>query len=105
MTLVSSIISSALRETNLIAIGASPTANESAEALTRLQSLVLSVLGNEQGENLSNLPLGITGIDVPSGYPWYGDNLPSNTWVPLNTRLVLNLGSDVTVSLHPPPHD
>jgi hypothetical protein len=49
MTLVSSIIVQALRETNIIAVGANPTPGEAAEALDRLQSVVLSVLGNEVG--------------------------------------------------------
>lgn len=66
MTLISSIIQQALRETNLIALGASPTAAETAESLIKLQSLVSSALGNEVGENLAPWPLGNYGRTTES---------------------------------------
>jgi hypothetical protein len=52
MTIASSIITSAFREGNLIAIGASPTAAMQTEALERLNRLVQSLYGSEMGENL-----------------------------------------------------
>lgn len=105
MTLVSSIITSAYRETNLIGLGVIPSAEETTEGLDRLQNIVTSTLGFEAGEQLEQLPLGRNEIETPSGFPWYGDSLPQYTCVPLNTRLMLNLSSDSTVSLHPTPCD
>lgn len=104
MTLVSEIITDALRETNIIALGASPSAAESAEALRRLQNLVSSVFGNELGDKLTDLPLG-QGSTRPSGYPWYGNTLPADLVIPQNARLVLNLSAASTVYLHPYPQD
>src|SRR6478736_5842152 len=68
MTSVSSIIYQGLRENNVIAIGASPTTPETNECLTRLQSICLSVFGNEVGENLNPWPLGNYGRSTESRF-------------------------------------
>jgi len=105
MTLVSSIIKDAYRESNLKAIGTTPSTEEYNEALPRLQSLVSSMLGNEAGVKLDVIPIGRNNISQPSGWPYY-DGLPNQDWyVPLNKRLALNLTTDVTVALHPLPQD
>lgn len=105
MTLVSEIIADAYRESNLKAIGTTPTDAENDEALPRLQSLVSSVLGNEAGVKLDVLPIGRNNINRPQGWPWY-DGVPYVDWfVPLNVRLALNLTSAQDVNLHPMPQD
>lgn len=105
MTLVSSIILDSLRETNIIAIGTTPTDAQYAEGLRRLQTIIQSVYGNEAGENLQPLPLGRNEINSPSGYPWYNNELPGNMFIPVNVRLMCNLTGDGTVNLHPTPDD
>jgi len=105
MTLVSSIINDALRETNIIPLGQAPSDEENAEGLRRLQTIVSSVLGNEAGDNLTPMPLGRNEIQSPSGYPWYANELPGNVFVPANIRLMLNLTGDGKVNFHPKPHD
>jgi hypothetical protein len=52
MTLVSEIIQSAYREGNLIPSGTDPTADEQAEALARLNTIILYTLGAGMGENV-----------------------------------------------------
>lgn len=104
-TLVSSIITDAFRETNLIPLGVSPTTDQSAEAFRRLSSIVVAVLGNEAGETLVPMPLGQNDITSPSGYPWWQNTLPGNVFVPTNTRIMLNLTGAGSVNLHPKPHD
>lgn len=104
-TLVSSIIQDALRETNLIPLGVTPTTDQSAEAFRRLSTIVSSVLGNEGGEALTPMPLGQTNVQSPSGYPWWNNNLPGNVFVPVNTRIMCNLSGAGLVNLHPKPHD
>lgn len=105
MTTVASIITSALRETNLIPLGVPPTDDQVLEAFGRLSSIVASVLGNEAGENLSPFPLGQNDINSPKGYPWWSNELPGNIFLPTNVRLMCNLTAAGVVNLHPRPHD
>ena len=104
-TLISSIISDALRETNLIPLGVTPTTAQSTEAFSKLQALVSSTLGNEMGENLNPFPLGQDNITSPVGYPWWNNTLPGNLFVPTNVRVMCNLTAEGFINLHPKPHD
>lgn len=105
MTVVSQIISDALRQSNLIALGTSPTLAQQSEGLRFLNRIVRSVFGNEAGENLTPFPLGKLNIDRPQGFPWYNQQ-PSGQWyVPENYRLMANLQEPLTVYLHPMPDD
>jgi hypothetical protein len=105
MTAVTSIIKSALRETNLIPLGVEPTQDQLDEGFGLLSTIVAGVLGNEAGENIQPLPLGTDGINSPSGYPWWSNELPGNVFVPFNTRIMCNLTGPGQVNLHPKPHD
>ena len=105
MTSVVSIISSALRETNLTPLGVAPSAAQQAEAFQLLSNIVSGILGSKAGDNLSPLPLGQEGIDSPSGYPWWSNTLPANAYVRSNTRLMLNLTGEGHVYFDPAPHD
>lgn len=105
MTSVTSIITSALRETNLIPLGVPATAPQLAEGFILLSTIVEGVLGNEAGENLIPFPLGQEGINSPKGYPWWSNSLPGNIFVPTNMRIMCNLTAAGTVNLHPRPHD
>ena len=105
MTTVTSIITSALRETNLIPLGVAPTQPQLDEGFALLSTIVAGVLGNEAGENLNPMPLGQNGINSPKGYPWWSNELPGDVFVPFNTRIMLNLTAPGMVNLHPKPHD
>lgn len=105
MTAVLDIINDALRETNLIPLGVAPSEAQQQEAFKRLSTIVSGVLGNEAGENLNPLPLGQEGIDSPSGYPWWSNNLPANVFVKSNTRVMLNLTGEGYIYFDPAPHD
>lgn len=100
MTLVSDIIQQAYRDANLITIGNNPTANESTEALKRLQVLILSTLGTEAGEQLSALPVGNNNVSQPDD--WVPD---PPEFLPPNVRLVCNLQSATTLYMPPNPQD
>lgn len=106
MTLVSTIIRDAYRESNLIAISADPTDDEKSEGLSLLNRLLPSVYGTEAGEELDPIVIGRNNIDRPSGWPWY-DQVPAQSewFVPPNARLILNLTSPQTVWLNPNPQD
>lgn len=106
MTLVSDIITDAYRESNLLAIGTTPTTDQQTEALRLLNRVVSSVYGHEAGEQLDPMPIGRNNIVRPSGYPWYNQTPDWNDWyVPGNTRLVLNLTAPLSVYLGPNPDD
>lgn len=105
MTTVASIISSALRETNLTPLGVPPTTDQLNEGFALLSTIVASVLGNEAGENLHPFPLGQLNINAPRGYPWWANTLPGNIYMPFNTRIMCNLTAPGLVNLHPKPHD
>lgn len=105
MTTVASIIKSALRETNLIPLGVDPTVEQSNEAFSRLSTIVASVLGNQAGEQLNPLPLGQNDIEAPHGYPWWNNELPGNTYVMANTRIMCNLTGPGFVNFPVQPHD
>jgi hypothetical protein len=105
MTLVSTIILDAYRESNLIAVTAAPTADQSAEALRLLNRMISSLYGDEAGNQLNPLPIGRLNINRPSGFPYY-DTVPAGDWfVPLNAQLVLNVEESLNVWLHPNPQD
>lgn len=106
MTLVSDIIRDAYRESNLISITADPTATEQAEGLRLLNRLVASVRGQEAGEELGEILLGRNNIQRPQGFPYYSGVPDQTSWfVPLNSRLVLNITEPLTVYLDPMPID
>jgi hypothetical protein len=105
MTLVSEIITDAYRISNLLAIGVSPTAAQTTEALRYLNRIVKSVFGNEAGDPLVAFPIGDNNINRPSGYPWWNTTPDGEWFVPKNYRLMLNLTTPVTLYLHPEPDD
>ena len=105
MTTVYQIIVDAYRQSNLIALGVSPTQAQEVEALRYLNRIVTSAFGNEVGDPLVGFPIGRHNIDRPIGYPWW-DTVPDNYWfVPKNTRCNLNLNSAITLYLDPDPID
>jgi hypothetical protein len=104
MTTISQIITDAYRESNLIAVGASPTTAEQTEALRLLNRVVISLFGNELGDPLKVLPLGKNNIQTPTNINFYMDDI-LQYYVPLNTRLQCNLEAETTVNLIPNPQD
>lgn len=97
MTLVSDIIQQAYRETNMIPLGATPSAAQATEGLSKLNTIVLSAVGNEIAEP------GFTEINI--GGDFDQSDLVAN-YVPDNTRLVLNLeDGGIVVGLSPNPYE
>ena len=102
MTLVASIIQQSLRETNIIPNNANPNPNEALEAVARLQTLVLSVLGNEAGYVLEDWNVvSATNILKPSSFV----QNPTGFTVQPQSRLICNLAADTTLLLDPQPQD
>lgn len=95
MTTVSSIITDAYRENNIIPSVSSPTAVQTAEALRRLNVILISTVGNEAGDNL-------TEYNIDGDFDQAG---LVNSWVPDNSRLMLNLEGARTFDLDPYPKE
>jgi hypothetical protein len=95
MTLVSSVITDAYRESQLIPIVSTPNTNEAAEGLRRFNTLLLSTVGNEAGGELHDITVGGT----------YDQSQFLSSWIPDNTRLILNLAAARSFFLHPHPYE
>jgi hypothetical protein len=98
---VSQIITEAFRESNNLAIGQSPTAQEQVEGLTLFNRLVKSVFGSEAGQLLTPINIGSNNI-APAEFA----TIPSGNWfVPANSKIFFNLLAPQTISLNPSPED
>lgn len=103
MTLVSSIITDAYRESNMLPLGAALPANKLAEALRLYNALITSIYGGLAGEQLNDWPLGTFNRD-PNGneliLPYTPDQLANPA---LNRRLIATSLVAMTVWLDPNP--
>ena len=105
MTTVSQLITDAFRQSNLVAIGQSPTSAQQEEGLRYLNRLMRSVLGHEVGDPLTSFPIGDENYSRPSTYPGYSTEPDAEWFVPKNVRLVCNLSQSLSLYLHPAPDD
>lgn len=104
-SIVADIITDAYRESNLIAISASPTSPQAAEALRRLETLIFSTFGNEVGYDFEDWTV-VTASNIrkPSGVALTSPE--ATAWV-INpqARLQCNLTAATTLKLDPYPTD
>jgi len=101
MTTTSEIIKSAFREANLIPIGQTPSSDEQSEALSRLNSIIDSVMGFEAGERLKDWLVQGGPTDGVT-YFW-----SSADWekVRQNSRILANLSTADTIYLPANPNN
>ena len=103
MTLISSIISDAFRESNIIPLGKVPNDNQLTEALRLYQQNIRALYGDNAGENLTDWPLGSINADEP-GYTDprtpYAIQRPT-----INRRLLATNADPITVYLTTYPQD
>jgi hypothetical protein len=99
MTLTSEMITLAYRESNLIAIGVTPSAAQVAEALARLNSIVSGVYGYEVGQEFIDWPVGQEGINTEESAPFWTSDLWA--YPPINMRLIA--ASNVAQTIYLPP--
>lgn len=99
MTQASSIITDAYRESNLIALGTTPTTAEQTEALRRLNNILSALFDHEIGCKFSDLAVGTTAEQLE--LPLYTEsNRPA-----ANTRLVIRSSQAETIYLPATPKD
>ncbi len=105
MTTIRTLISDALRESGILALGDTPEAASEDEGLRRLNVLIRSLIGNELGEQLDSIVFGTNGVTSPlSDVDDYQSVITSN-YAPSNIRLVANLSAATSISLDPNPQD
>lgn len=100
MTLVSAIIKSAYRESNVIASGAEPSAVQTDEALDRLNALIAAIMGHEVSDLLLDWPVGVDGLR--DDQRWTAEQW---AFVVSNVRLIANISQAQTLWLPPNPDD
>jgi hypothetical protein len=84
MTTIRKIVTKAFRESGVIAVGSEPEAEEFAEGLDTLNTMLLTLFGHQLGEPLED---------------FYSPNLNENDAVSANYRIVLNDTSPTTIKL------
>lgn len=103
MTLISSLITDAYREGNIIPLRKVPDAAMVTEALRLYNQNVLSIYGNDAGETLADWTLGAFGIDEP------GITDPRTPYMiqrpGINRRLIATATTALTVYLTAWPQD
>lgn len=104
MTLVTDIVTASLRESNVIMAGEAIPTNKSDEALARLQSLVLSSLGDEIGYIMEDWNISNASYVKPTGVPLQAADMAGFIVEP-NSRLLFNLTGTLTIVLDPQPQD
>lgn len=103
MTLISSIITDAFREGNILPLGKAPNANQAAEALRLLNGLFSSIYGDEAGEGLTDWPLGNFGRESPEYDLAYTDQRIDHPTI--NRRLIAVNTEAKTIYLTLRPQD
>lgn len=105
MTTVRQLITDAMRESNIIAVGSVPEADEFEEALRRFQVLVDSLYGEVIGEPLRTVSFGDSGLVNSYAKREDMSSYIGSTYVPHNVRLVFNIDVAKIVYLQPNPQD
>ncbi len=103
MTLISSIITDAYREGNILPRRKVPDVTQVAEALRLFQQNINSIYGGDAGEPLEDWPLGIFGVNEPGIVDPRTPDLIQRP--PINQRLLATNLAPLTVYLTPYPQD
>lgn len=105
MTTNRDIINDAYREAGITGLGETPDADMLAEALRRLNTLYKSLFGNELGDPLTSVNYGQQGLTNNFAKNEDRSSEINSTFVPSNSRIVLNIGAATTLFLPPNPRD
>lgn len=105
MTTIRQIITDAMRESGILAVGVEPDAEEQSEALRVLRRLLKSLFGNELGETLRSVNFGSGGLSnsYALGEDYSSDI--SSAYIPPNTRVIFNNTEAENLYLDPNPQD
>lgn len=105
MTTIRQIIIDAYREGGLVQAGLTPEADEFDEGLRKLQTIILSLYGNELGVPLTSVSYGNFGVTNAYGKEEDYSSTINSTYIPNNVRLMVNTDGVQTLFLPPNPQD
>ncbi len=105
MTTARDIVTQALREGGILALGETPDAASFSEGLARLNTLIKSTFGYDLGENLTVLNIGYSTLETPEAIASTVNTSSGTSYVPNNTLLHASLESASKVYLDPNPED
>lgn len=105
MTTARTIISDALREGGILALGTTPDASIEEEGLRLLNRLLRSTIGNELGDPLIPYSYGKQDISNAFGIAENRQDYIDSIYVPANAALYCNLDTSKTVYLDPNPRE
>lgn len=105
MTTARDIVTQALREGGILALGETLEAESLAEGLQRLNVLIRGMIGFDLGENLTVLNIGTEGLVTSEAIDEDYDDPLSSSYVPGNVFLHANLTGAKTLYLDPNPED
>lgn len=103
MTLLSTLVTDAFRESNLVAVGATETTAQRTEALRLLNVMISAFFGHEIGSPLVDVTIGSEGIVFFNEEDAYAEETIETWFVPDNYRLNLNLSEGKGFRLNPSP--
>jgi hypothetical protein len=105
MTTAREIVTQALREGGILALGETLDAASLEEGLQRLNVLVRGTFGSDLGETLTVYNLGLDGLDTSEAIEAAVGEVSGTSFVPLNTLLHLNLEEPTKIWFDPNPVD
>lgn len=103
MTLISSIIKDAYRESNIFGLRKVPDTEQTAEALRLFNGNIRAIYGDDAGEGLVDWPLGTYNYESPNYGPPYTDYAIEHPTI--NRRLLVTNTEAKTIYLTPFPQD
>ena len=105
MATVRDLIVDAYQENGILGAEEEPDADQLDVGLRRLNNLYKSLFSNELGEPLLPVNYGVQGIDNVFGIIEDQSADIVSTFIPVNSRLIFNLGAAATLYLDPNPRD
>lgn len=105
MTLISTIVTDAFRESNILPLGQVPNVNQGTEALRLLTQLFGAIYGSDAGEVLADWPLGYYDQDNPYLNSDYHLPIDCLQQPPINQRLIVTNTAAITVYLTTKPQN
>jgi hypothetical protein len=105
VTLISSIITDAYRESNILPIGVAPNDAQLAEALRLYNAILSSLFGEDVGELLADWPLGDLGRDASEPNFVAYSSFRGLPYPPINSRLIALNTTPLTVDLTDLPQE
>lgn len=105
MATLTDIVTAGFREAGIIPVGESPDSAEATEGLAKLTTLISNLIGWELGEHLTDINYGTNGLSSNRQEGEDATSFINDSYIPMNTRLIINTNVAKTLYLPPNPKD